>query len=113
MFHHLVTAPRATGLSAEAWFTQNGSYLEDLYETGANPERIERFVRTVRLSRYVGILRWFLDGEALADVVCDTTDVRRDAIPYAQVLAIIFFNDAQAQAAPSYVSDLLPPGVVF
>lgn len=78
----------------EGWFVQNGLYLSELFGSGADPSRVEHFVKGARLSRYVGVLRWFLDGEALADVVCDTTDIRRDPTPYVPILGMFFCSSS-------------------
>jgi hypothetical protein len=112
LFRMLVGAERATGLTVEGWFSQNGTYLSDLYELNTDPKRVETFVQQARLSRYVGVLRWFLDGEALADVVCDTTDIHRGATPYSPVLGIFFFNSRQVSAAEQAIGNLMPGALI-
>jgi hypothetical protein len=59
-----------------------------------------------------GIIRWFLNGEALADVVCDTTDIRRDPTPYVPILGIFFFHNGHAECASKEVADLMPLAVL-
>lgn len=112
LFRLLLGADHAAGLTVEGWFVQNGAYLRELFESGADSERVEYFVRHVRLSRYVGVLRWYLDGEALADVVCDTTDIRRSSAPYGPVLGIFFYNARQVQAARTGAADLMREAVL-
>lgn len=112
LFTHLVTGEHAEHLTVEAWFAQNGSYLSELYSTGADAGRVVAFVRARSMSRYVGVIRWFWHGNALADVVCDTTDIGRETTPYAPILGIFFFNELHAKTAANQASHLMP-GAVF
>lgn len=113
LFRHLVTGERAAGLSVDAWFCQNGVYLRQLYEIGADAERVEKFVRSTTLSRYVGVIRWLLDGDAVADVVCDTTDIGREETPYAPVIAIFFFDRKHAERASTSANAVIPGAAMF
>lgn len=66
-------------LNAELFFMHGGDYQKQLLALGLDdPQRVERFVSEVSLPRYVGIVRFQLHDAALVDIVCDTTDIRRD-----------------------------------
>jgi hypothetical protein len=59
-------------------FSLNGDYLKSLFQLQPDPERVTAFVKAIRLSRHVGVIRWHLGDEVLADAVCDTTDIHRE-----------------------------------
>ena len=40
LFTHLVTTKHSKRLSVEGWFAQNGSYIAELYSTGADAARL-------------------------------------------------------------------------
>lgn len=85
-----VGSERATELEVDLSFQLCGDYVRELYESGL-PEvsPLIEFVTTVPLSRYVGIVRFFLGSEALVDVVCDTTDIDRSRPKFSGVLAFL------------------------
>jgi hypothetical protein len=75
------------------FFTLGGRYQKDLLSGGLNdPARVEQFLSGTALSRYVGIIRFQLGDGALVDVVCDTTDIRRDYPRRGPVIAVFPFN---------------------
>ena len=85
-------------LNVELFFVQGGRYQGQLLSLGLGaPARIERFVSEVALSRYVGVVRFQLDDAALVDIVCDTTDLRRDYPRRGPVLAVLPFVDAHVE----------------
>ena len=62
---------RATPLrSGGTYLTQLGDVLDDV-------ARLTQVRREALLSRYVGVLRFYLGDESMLDVVLDTTDVAR------------------------------------
>jgi hypothetical protein len=74
----LTEAERST-LNVEVFFAHGGQYQRRLLSSGLeDPARVEQFLSGTALSRYVGIVRFQLDDGALVDIVCDTTDIRRD-----------------------------------
>ena len=83
-------------------FTLSGDYLRELYMLGLPAPQVEAFMRAVTLSRYVGVIRFFLDDEALADVLCDTTDIARDTPPGSPVLAFIPFSAKHVEQFREY-----------
>jgi hypothetical protein len=66
-------------LNVEVFFMHGGRYQSQLLSLGLEqPRRVEQFLSEVALSRHVGVIRFQLDDAALVDIVCDTTDIRRD-----------------------------------
>ncbi|HEX2685555.1 MAG TPA: hypothetical protein VHN14_03010 [Kofleriaceae bacterium] len=55
------------------------------------------------MPRYVGVVRFQLDDGALVDIVCDTTDIRRDYPRRAPVLAVFPFA---AKLVPTFTQAL-------
>jgi len=101
-------------LNAEIFFIHGGDYQKQLMALGLDePQRIERFVSEVSLPRYVGIVRFQLEDAALVDIVCDTTDIRRDHPRHAPVLAIFPFMGKQVAAFQSAVAPLAPWAMVI
>jgi hypothetical protein len=77
-------------LRFEPFFQLSGGYLAGLYSLGGpSPVRIERMVTSIHLSRYVGVLRFFLDDRFFCDVVFDTTDILRETPTWGAMLAIL------------------------
>jgi hypothetical protein len=92
LFRRLVGPANHDKLSVETRFTLSGRYLREIYELGIDPERVGTFVRSALLSRYVGVVRFFVDGKAVGDVICDTTDIGRPVPPNAPVIGLLAFN---------------------
>lgn len=92
-------------LLVEPRFLLGGAYLEELYS--AHPAA-DQVALHLHLSRYVGLLRFRVGSTRLADVLCDTTDIRRGSnLPHDHILAIVR-HDAGADAlkASAKVLDL-------
>jgi len=71
-----VVGSLAPKLSVEMFYERAGSFLSRLgHVAGAD---ISTFVRRIALSRWCGIVRWFVDEIPLAEFVYDTTDILRD-----------------------------------
>jgi hypothetical protein len=77
------------GVYLEGWFTHAGRYLEGVYDLPLAHDRQVAAVSTLRLSRYVGVLRFNVLGDWLVDVVCDATDIHRPTARWGSVLALI------------------------
>jgi hypothetical protein len=58
-------------------------------------------------SRHLGIIRWFFDGQALADVICDTTDIAREDPQHHAVLATVMFSANHASQCRKYLPDVV------
>lgn len=77
-------------LNFETFFVQSGRYQSQLMRSGfGDVTRLEAFVRTVSLPRYVGVIRFQLGELMLLDVLCDTTDITRDCPRRSAVLAAL------------------------
>lgn len=88
---------------ADTQFMRCGQYLQSLHTRGLNPDRITKLLTDGAFSRYVGIVRWSIDGLDLMDFVWDTTDTLRTQTNLKQGLsAIVCLSDAA-----SYIVDWL------
>ena len=93
-------------MNVEVFFAHGGRYQRRLLSSGLeDPARVERFLSGTALSRYVGVVRFQLDDGALVDIVCDTTDIRRDYPRRAPVLAVFPFA---AKLVPTFAQALAP-----
>jgi len=75
-------------LSVEMRFALAGQYLREVHGLGLETGRAAKIVTACELSRYVGILRFKTAEAMLADVLLDTTDIRRPGDD-THVLAIV------------------------
>ncbi len=83
---------RAGSLGADLFFDRAGSYLRSLYSMKLSPRRLARFQQAVALSRYVGVIRWSLNGHALIDTLWDTTDKMRNHKIAEQLVGAVALN---------------------
>ncbi|QBQ54334.1 hypothetical protein [Nitrosococcus wardiae] len=60
------------------YFERSGEYQASLYGKTVNPSRVPQFQKTIALSRYVGVHRWYLDGMPFMETLWDTTDTMRE-----------------------------------
>jgi hypothetical protein len=108
LVRQLLGANRMGELSAECLFALNGDYLRDLFALGVKPpDRLVELARHVVLSRHVGVIRWFLRDEALADVICDTTDIAREDPPHCAVLAAVMFSRNLVPQFQKYLPEVI------
>lgn len=71
-----VVGDQAAKLGVEMLYERAGAFLARLGNVpGAD---VDTFVRHIALSRWCGVVRWFLDENPLAEFVYDTTDILRD-----------------------------------
>ena len=82
-------AERRGELKVDPRFVLGGQYLRELYALDLAPTRVRELATTALFSRYVGVIRFSLGEEWFADVVCDTTDIKRDVPLAAPVLAML------------------------
>jgi hypothetical protein len=101
----------AENVHVQTWFALNGDYLRNLFQLQPDSARLTRFVTRLRPSRYVGIARYFLGDEVLADVICDTTDIHREDRPYSSVIGVFFMNAKHASTGAGYQS--MMPGTLL
>jgi hypothetical protein len=66
-------------LKVDLQYAHSGRYLEEVFRLGIDGVRKLKVATTAVLPRYVGIVRFSIDDEWLVDIVCDTTDIKRDA----------------------------------
>lgn len=79
-------------LAVEFFFARSGHYLTDLYRQNLDPDRLGGFLKEAALSRYVGVVRWFLNGKPLLDTIWDTTDRMRETRYEEHLLGMISFR---------------------
>lgn len=107
LFKHLVGSSLSDSITTEGSFLLNGEYLKELYSLGGDAERIASMVKSTHFSRYLGVLRWYVNDEILADIVCDTTDIYRESDPYGSVLAVLLFDGRYVQPAKEMARGLV------
>lgn len=76
-------------LTTECFFSLGGKYLSEVVMQELDTDRRVRFVTHARLSRYVGVVRFYLDRRWFLDVVVDTTDIYRHAPHLGAILALL------------------------
>lgn len=70
-------------------FSLGGLYLSEMLVGDLAPTRKLILLKSTRLPRYVGIIRFRRDDEWLLDVVCDTTDIYRETPKHGAIAAIV------------------------
>lgn len=76
-------------LYVEPRFLLEGQYLRELEARRIEGARYVRVATTLLMSRYVGVLSWFVGDDWICDALYDTTDVRRDTKTRPPILALI------------------------
>lgn len=71
------------------YFERSGEYQASLYRKAVNPSRVPQFQKTIALSRYVGVHRWYLGGTPFMEAIWDTTDTMRENRYSESLLGII------------------------
>lgn len=109
----ILTPEERAKLNVEVFFAHGGRYQRRLLSGGLDdPKRIETFLSGIALSRYVGIVRFQLDDGALVDIICDTTDIRRDYPRRAPVLAVFPFNGKHVEPFARILAPMAPWAMV-
>jgi hypothetical protein len=94
-------------LRVDLRFMLSGDYLAELLSAGLEDQRrVADFVRGASLPRYVGVVRFYIDSGAVMDVVCDTTDIFRDAPKYGSFLALFAFTTAYQEQLDKYAKHI-------
>lgn len=73
----------------EPRFCLGGDYLAGLQESPLETRRLVALSTRLVLSRYVGVLRWYVGEDWICHIVYDTTDLRRDSRAHPPILALI------------------------
>jgi hypothetical protein len=106
---NLLSEEERSRLNVEVFFIQGGRYQGQLLSLSVNkPERVAQFVLSTALPRYVGVVRFQLDDAALVDIICDTTDIRRDHPRRASVLAMFPFSEKHVAPFKEHVAMAAP-----
>lgn len=85
-------------LLVEPRFMLGGEYLHSLHSLPMETRRKVDICTKLVMSRYVGVLSWFLGGEWILDAVYDTTDLRRGDASRPPILALLPRNPLWIQA---------------
>ncbi len=84
-------------------FCLGGKYLRQAWARDVEPERLVAMVTRAQLSRYVGVLSFFVRDEWFCDLVYDTTDLRRgDASTPPPILVVLARDQGVAEGLKSY-----------
>ncbi|NVB43021.1 hypothetical protein G6O69_34685 [Pseudenhygromyxa sp. WMMC2535] len=103
------TPERCLEMKVELRFVLGGDYLGELLELGLEePGRIARFVMEASLPRYLGVIRFFIGDEMVADVLCDTTDIFRAKPLFENVLAVIPVQASYEDSFQNFAKKWLP-----
>jgi len=83
-------------LSVDVFFARSGEYQAELLDhADLDEDVLADFQIQVALSRYIGVTRWYVDGEPLADGLWDTTDrMRRETRAADALLGMIVYERA-------------------
>ncbi len=95
--HEVVTIKNGHVLALELLFMRSGSYTASLYERHLDPLRVMHFQKSVSMSRYIGLARWYADDRKILDAIWDTTDIRRKSSktrPCEALLAVVALDPA-------------------
>lgn len=76
-------------LHVEPRFVLGGEYLRELQGKELDIERVVAISTQAVLSRYVGVLSWYVEDEWICDALYDTTDLRRDSKTHPPLIAIV------------------------
>lgn len=109
----LLSADERATLNAEAFFMHGGRYQQQLLSLAlGDAERVEQFLSGTALPRYVGVVRFQLADAALVDVICDTTDIRRDYPRRAPLLAVFPFSSKHVSPFRDLLAPMAPWAIV-
>lgn len=89
MFREIVGSASRGQLNIDLRFCLAGECLEFLYKSHIPSMRFAAFARQAVLSRYVGLITYFVEDKVVAYIICDSTDMHRGAPATAPLLAII------------------------
>lgn len=111
-FRQLVGQAHRDQLLIGLRFCLAGDCLELLYRSDIPAERIAVFARQANLSRYVGLIEFSVAETLVAYVVCDSTDMRRDAPAAPPLLAVIPHYDQHLEAIATFTKGLASNALV-
>lgn len=85
----LVEADQRESLMVELRFELSGQYLRATHPMDLGFERLKTLLTEVQLPRYLGLIRFSVEGHRFMDVLCDPTDIPRQVPAYSPILALI------------------------
>jgi len=110
---NLLSPEERETLKTDVFFMHGGAYQKQVMALGLDDrQRVERFVSEIALPRYVGVVRFQLEDAALVDIICDTTDIRRDHPRRAPVIAVFPFSGKHVGPFQERLASLAPWAVV-
>ncbi|MFP2924331.1 hypothetical protein ACLESO_03760 [Pyxidicoccus sp. 3LG] len=90
MMKQMVPEERRDKLRVQFRFAQGGAYLRELFQQRRlTSERAAAFARQALLPRYVGVTEFWVESDWVADVLFDSTDIRRPAPAQPPILGVI------------------------
>lgn len=89
MFREIVGPSSRDNLNIDLRFCLAGECLELIYKSQIPAKRFAVFVRQAVLSRYIGLITYYVGDQVAAFIICDSTDMHRGAPTAAPLLAII------------------------
>lgn len=89
MFRELVGTESRSQLNIDLRFCLAGECLELLYMSEIPAVRFAEFARQAMLSRYVGLITYYVGEQIVAYILCDSTDMHRKVPAAAPLLAVI------------------------
>jgi hypothetical protein len=105
-FRELVGPDHRDQLLISLHFCLAGDCLQLLYQSDIPPKRLVAFARQANLSRYVGLIKFSVAESLVAYVICDSTDMRRDAPAAPPLLAFLPRYDEHIEAIVDFVEKL-------
>ncbi len=107
MFREIVGPNARDSLNIDLRFCLAGDCLEILYLSNIPAGRFASFARQAMLSRYVGLITYFVANQIVAYIICDSTDMHRGAPAAAPLLAIIPQYEEHIEALRKYIPGAL------
>jgi hypothetical protein len=107
MFREIVGSASRDHLNIDIRFCLAGECLELLYMSQIPAKRFAEFARQAVLSRYVGLITYYVADQIVAYILCDSTDMHRGAPAAAPLLAIIPQYEEHIEALRKYMPGAL------
>lgn len=107
MFRAIVGPASRDRLRIDLRFCLAGDCLEFLYKSTLPAARLAAFSREAVLSRYVGLITFFVEDQVVAYILCDSTDMHRAAPSAAPLLAIIPQYEEHIEVLQKYQPEAL------
>lgn len=107
MFREIVGPESREKLNIDLQFCLAGECLETLCKSEIPADRYAQFAQRVVLSRYVGLITYYVEDQLLAYIICDSTDMHRSAPATAPLLAIVPKYCEHIESLAKYQPDAL------